>query len=216
MRTKMFFYINNEKKKQIRKSFISILICISMTLSIYITKQRIYPLVISTAKSNASQEVTLIVNKEVLQLIKDMKITYKDIVDKKREERGSIVSLETNTVELNKIKSTLAYNIQNSVSNISKTDIGIPIGNLTGSLILTGRGPKIPVRLTSVGNIVVDIHDEFISAGINQTKHMIDADVKMSVDIALPNSMDKVEIKTRVPLAETIIVGNVPSMYLGK
>ena len=216
MRANFFFYINKDKKKRFRRTVITTLICISMSLSVYITKEHIYPVANAMAKSIASQKIMLIMNKEVLDLIKKEDISYQDIIDIKRAENGEIVSLETNTANVNKIKSTLAYDIQKSVSNITNTDIGIPIGNLFRSIIFTGRGPKIPVKLTSVGDISVDICDEFIAAGINQTKHKIDIDVSMSVTIVLPDSIDDVEVKTRVPVAETVIVGKVPVMYMGK
>lgn len=216
MRTKFFFYINSEKRKKIRRSFISVLICVSMSLSVFITKQRIYPLAVSMAKSNASQKATLLVNKTVLEILQNENIAYNDIIDIKRAENGEIVSLETNTYNVNKLKSTLAYNVQSGVSEISDTDIGIPIGNLTGSIILTGRGPKIPVKLASVGDVNIDMYDEFITAGINQTKHKIDVNVSLSISVALPDSIEDINVVTKVPVAETVIVGKVPAMYMGK
>ena len=51
--------------------------------------------------------------------------------------------------------------------------MSIPVGTLTGSALLAGRGPRITVRMESVGSSAARFENAFTSAGINQTQHQI-------------------------------------------
>lgn len=214
--TRMFFYISKEKKKKLVRSAVSIIVCFTMSCAFYITEKRIYPIALSMAKSNASDVVTLMVNEDLLTIIEEEKLDYSDFVNINRNEAGEIVSMETDTVTVNNLKSILTNKVQTSILDINYTDLGIHIGDLTGNMLFTARGPKIPVRLTSISDVEVEMRDEFISAGINQTKHKIEIEVIISVAVALPNKIETVDVETLVPVAETVIVGTVPQVYVSK
>ena len=57
------------------------------------------------------------------------------------------------------------------ISQVPTGDLSIPIGSLTGSTLLAGRGPRITVRMESVGSSEANFRNAFTSAGINQTQH---------------------------------------------
>ena len=61
---------------------------------------------------------------------------------------------------------------------------------------------------------MVDFFSEFKQAGINQTIHRIYVKVDTKVQVIIPFSNKFVEIGSEVPIAETIIVGDVPDTYI--
>ncbi len=75
-------------------------------------------------------------------------------------------------------------------------------------------GPDIRVRMTPVGSVSVDFTDEFHAAGINQTRHKIYLLLKTQVKIVVPLGSEVINVSTRVPISESIIVGDVPQTYV--
>ena len=92
-------------------------------------------------------------------------------------------------------------------------ELSIPVGSLTGSALLAGRGPRIKVRMESVGSSSARFENEFTSAGINQTNHRIVLHIDVSVAILLPGFTTATQVSNAVTVAETVIVGTVPDTY---
>ena len=87
------------------------------------------------------------------------------------------------------------------------------MGNLLGSTLLLGRGPLVPVEITMLTSSRVDLKNELISAGINQTKHQIKLDVVIDIDVILPWSTVSTRVDSEILVAETVVVGRVPETY---
>ena len=96
---------------------------------------------------------------------------------------------------------------------MSTTTLSIPIGTLTGSSLLAGRGPTVKVKMQSVGSTTASFRNTFSSAGINQTRHQILLDVTVSVSILLPGFRTSTKVSNEISVAETVIVGSVPENY---
>ena len=79
--------------------------------------------------------------------------------------------------------------------------------------MLAGRGPKIEIKMSTIGDIQTDLKSEFSSAGINQTIHRIYLEVTCNVVILTPFDTIEETIVNQVLLAEGVIVGNIPNTY---
>jgi sporulation protein YunB len=103
--------------------------------------------------------------------------------------------------------------ILGKLSEISTRELAIPIGTLTGSPLLAGRGPMIYVRAQSIGSATARFENQFAAAGINQTKHQISLVVDVSMSILLPGISTSAKVSNTFSVAETVIVGLVPESY---
>ena len=56
----------------------------------------------------------------------------------------------------------------------------------------------------------MDFKSEFSSAGINQTKHEVVAQVDVKMSDVMPMGTVGTELSTSIPLVQTVIVGEVP------
>ena len=72
------------------------------------------------------------------------------------------------------------------------------------------------LRLHQVGAVDTEIHSEFIAQGINQTKHRISILVTAEVSAILPLHSTDIVISDEFLVSETIIVGEIPSVYLSE
>ena len=113
----------------------------------------------------------------------------------------------------NRLQTDILDIILTRLAEVSDTELSIPLGTLTGSALLAGRGPRINVRMESVGSSSAHFENAFASAGINQTKHQIMLNVDVSVSILLPGFTTATKVSNAFTVAETVIVGAVPDTY---
>ena len=69
------------------------------------------------------------------------------------------------------------------------------------------------IQISPIGNVETDLKTEFTSQGINQTLHQIYLDITCNVSILTPFNSTTEEIKNQILIAESIIVGEIPSSY---
>ncbi len=53
-----------------------------------------------------------------------------------------------------------------------------------------------------------------MTAGINQTKHQINLEVVVDIDILIPWGTESAQVVTEVMIADVVVVGKVPETYL--
>lgn len=138
---------------------------------------------------------------------------YLDLVTLERDDDGNILALRANVIEMNKISSQIGGLIQEKYSALEDMYIKIPIGNFTGNELLAGRGPKIVVKIVPAGTVSTDYKTEFISTGINQTRHRVYLEIKSKMTIIAPFTNKTVEVVDNVNVAETVLIGNVPDTF---
>jgi len=140
--------------------------------------------------------------------------SYEELVKITRASNGSIMSIELDMAKMNSLTAEVSSSIQSRLSTLEKDYIAVPLGALFGNSLLAGLGPDLNIRVRPYGSTAVDYRSEFISEGINQTVHRIYIDTKTTVGIAVPLYGSKYDFTASVPVAETVIVGNVPEAYL--
>lgn len=129
---------------------------------------------------------------------------------------NDIVSVETNSVAVNKLQNELKKSINEEFDNIKDNKMSLPLGTMSGITIFSGRGPDIGLQLHQIGALDIEMKSEFTSAGINQTKHRIILNVKVELSAILPGHSTDITVENDYLISETIIVGNVPDVSLQK
>ena len=140
-------------------------------------------------------------------------LNYTDLVALEKDNNGKIIALKAKVIEMNQISSQIAAKMQELYSQINDAYVKIPIGNFTGNTLLAGRGPNIIVRIIPVGTVSTDFKTEFISTGINQTRHRIYLEIISKVRIVAPLTTKTIEVVNNVNVAETVLVGDVPNSF---
>ena len=174
---------------------------------------RMKPLLESLATVRVSNTVTGIVTQAVDEAVQSGKIRYEDLTSFEKDNEGKITALHSNMAAFNRLQADILDTILERVGQVSTRDLSIPLGSLTGSALLAGRGPRISVRMESVGSSSAYFENQFISAGINQTKHNIMLNIDVYVTILLPGFATATKVSNSFTVAETVIVGSVPNTY---
>ena len=149
----------------------------------------------------------------VNEAIDSGQIAYEQLVSYEKDNEGRITMVRSNMAAFNRLQSQILDLILGRIDQVSARELSIPVGSLTGSPLLAGRGPRISVRMESVGSSSARFENQFESAGINQTKHRIVLRIDVYVSIILPVYSTVTQVTNEITVAETVIVGEVPGTY---
>ena len=148
----------------------------------------------------------------VRQELEQMDLSYGRLVRVSREE-GRVVSLETDTVLLNQIKSRITQAAVRKMEKLSDYRLTVPLGSVSGIDLFSGKGPKVRLLLQPQTAVESQTFQQFQSAGVNQTHHRIYLQLNVEIEAVIPGFSAKTSVQTQVELAQTVIVGEVPQFY---
>jgi len=210
---RLWYFKRNRAK--IKTYIIIAIIIISLALVIIFAESRLRRSILQISEYRTKSIINHVVSKAVNESFHE-NINYDEIVIINRDENDRIDSIQTDIVKLNRIYADLSLDIQKKLLELSEEKISIPLGAVFGKSLFAAGGPKINVRVIPTGSVETDFESEFVSAGINQTRHRIYLEVKTTVGIVVPCTDKKTEITTRIPVAETVIIGDVPEFYIDR
>ena len=227
-----------KKKKNGLLITIAILISVMTMTFLFINyySKKALPIILSYAEAETKKLTILVINKAVTKQINNMDtdelfdIDYnKDgeitLIDFNSKKKSKILSTMTSLVELNlraveEGKIDMLELPDNSLSdyNMNLLEKGIivevPLGIITNSSLLYNIGPKIPVKLSLVGDVVTGFSSEVVEYGINNALLKLMIDIKVDTKIILPIVSDQITIDCSIPIAMKVIQGKIPSYYI--
>ena len=165
------------------------------------------------AVTRVSNTVGRIVTRAVEDTVQSGEFAYDKLISFQKDSQGRITALTSNMAEFNRLQAAITQDILTRLGETADTNLSIPLGPLTGTPLLAGRGPRFTVRMETVGSCSAHFENQFDQAGINQTTHRILLNVDVSVSILLPGFKTYASFSHAFDLAETVIVGAVPDTY---
>ena len=165
------------------------------------------------AVSDASDIVTVQINNAIADIMAEQDYSGDYFVSFEKSATGEVTAISSNMARINALSAKILDRIVGATDTHMLT-VNIPVGNLTGVSILMGRGPKVPVKIITMTSSRVEFNNSIITAGINQTKHQINLEVIVDIDILVPWGTESTQVVTEVLIADTIVVGRVPDTYL--
>ncbi|MGN2368833.1 sporulation protein YunB [Clostridium cagae] len=205
----MKYYTKRKKRKYIPIIVISIALVIIFNSVIVFLDNKVMPSLDRVAEMTVRSRVLNIINSNSIKLFAD-EFNYNEMIKIEKDNDGNITLIQADTVKLNYLASKLSIQCNEELQNLEDIKIKIPLGWFTDNSIYYNLGPQMSIRVEDVGNINANYESGFESAGINQTRHRIYLNVESKVRVILPFKTNEVEIVTKVPVSDTIIVGKIP------
>ena len=175
--------------------------------------QKLTPIVESIAETRAHLAVTRIVNQAVAEQTGNG-LSYQDLVTVEKDTEGKISLIQPDTIKINQLMTAITADIESGLSSLASEGVEIPAGLLSGLTLLADMGPAITVGIQPIAAVDVNLENEFIAVGVNQSKHSLSLATRVTVNVIVPFSKKVMEIDNRFPLTESIIVGPIPNTYL--
>ena len=169
--------------------------------------------ILRMAEARASQLAVEAVNRAVAEVMGDP-VSCAELMQASFDEAGRLSMLTSNTLRMNSIASAVALAAQRRLGELAETGVSIPLGSALGVNLFSGSGPMVRARVIPVGSVTTGFSTAFESAGINQTRHEVSLCARVTMRIVIPTGAHSVTVDALVPIAESIIVGQVPESYV--
>lgn len=208
-----------------------ILIIITLFLVFNYIGKHLTPIIINYAEKQAKKLAITVISSAV-----DEEVTSKFDMNNLFITNGN--ETDYNTAEVSKILKEVSINVREYLKKLEKgelKDIGlsdseninvdesklkngviyqVPTGIIFNNGLLANLGPKIPVKLSSIGDITIDILTNVKEYGINNAIIELVIKVQAEEQVILPFSTKQVKVESLIPISIKIIKGDVPNYYL--
>lgn len=209
-RKKMF---KKNNKHIVRNIKISIVLSLVIALVVFVDST-ISKIIGPLAVKNAEELINTKINSVVASVIKNMNLSYSDLIYTKNGTNG-ITSLQANSTVINSFKSNLATEIDKELDSNKNLKTVVQLGTVINSSLLSNRGPEITVNFDLYCSSNIIVNSEFNSAGLNQTLHQIKLTVSTEFCLMIINDEYFDKINNDYIIAESVIVGETPTAYGG-
>ena len=188
-----------------------IILLLSLLSMVFLTfaDLRLKPVVISAARSRARLFASDVISRSVDAAVAESAGSFINVI----YGEDGISAIETNVTGISRLRADSILNIRGEISDIDRMTLDIPLGNLAGGMLLTGRGIPVRIKLVPIGDVSGEIYSEFSETGINQTLHRIYLRVRVSMNMIVASDTVRLELADDILVAETVIVGKVPDAY---
>ena len=188
-----------------------IILILSLISMVFLTfaDLRLKPVVINAARSRARLFASDVISRSVDAAVAESAGNFINVI----YGEDGISAIETNVTGISRLRADSILNIRGEISDIDRMTLDIPLGNLAGGMLLTGRGFPVRIKLVPIGDVSGEIYSEFSETGINQTLHRIYLRVRVSMNMIVASDTVRLELADDILVAETVIVGKVPDAY---
>lgn len=230
--------LKSKKKLKLSTKITTIIIFIIIFIYLFLNYcgKKVFPVIMQQAEIDSKKMAITIIknslNDEVLSILDN-----DELFSVIKNNNGEVQTIDFNPVVVNrfltKTTSIVSENLKNiemgkvsDISFINSDDYDIkklkngviseiPMGIITNNVLLSNLGPKIPVKLNLIGNVVSSIETSISNYGINNAIVEVYAKVEVTEEVIIPFQTKRVKITNNIPVAIKIVQGTVPDYYSG-
>lgn len=206
----------------------------------WLVEKSIRPTLLTIATTEARKIATEAINDAVSKKIADS-LDIEDIIEMDKDEDGNVTNIRFNTRTYNRVLSETTGRVQRYLRALERGEIvdltipddfeldhsgainnqdepgniiyTIPLGQATNNALLAHLGPKVPVRLSSIGDVKSTINRDIESTGINNTYISLNIFLEVDVKIVIPFATSTQLVQTTFPVGTVFVQGKVPDVY---
>lgn len=222
------------KKKKNKNHNVIILLIVMIIITLFIVfnfiGKKLTPIIMNYAEKQAKKIAVLVIGNAIdNELGEKFKNDNLFITDGKET--------NYNTYEINNILKEVSINVKEYLRKLESGELGdiglsdneninvnskklkkgiiyqVPSGIIFNNGILANLGPKIPVKLSLIGDITTDIVTDIKEYGINNAVIELGVKIIAEEQVILPFDTKQIQVETVVPISIKIINGTVPGYY---
>ena len=198
---------------RLKHFFLLVLVAIFFIYGLIFTEKVLKPNMISVAEVRAKSQLTQIINTTVRErLLDDMSAA--ELLEVAMDEKGKVSMVQADTAAMNYLSAQLIAGAQEKLRTVEAQTLEVPLGSLLGGQILSQAGPSITLKVQPMGSVKMDFETTFEQMGINQVRYQVSLVVQSSARLLIPFSSKNFSVDYRLPITETVIVGDVPDTYV--
>lgn len=210
----MRMHLKRKKRKIVLKGKIIIILLIILIFIIYLVSKNAGYYYLNYSEKKAKDIIDYAtdcsITEESLKLIKN-----KDLYQITKNKSGEIEMIDYDSYLVNLLLKNISNNISKALKkgNESQVAFYIPVGSIFKNPILNSKGPKIPVKMETIGSVTTSIETKITEYGINNCLIEMYIHVVSSQKVMLPVISKTIVIENDFPISYKIIKGVVPTYY---
>lgn len=166
---------------------------------------------IAAATNQANLYLQKIINNTVAETLKAQNGSA--FVKLNKDVNNKITGIETNTLYINKFISDYMQNIADKLKVIESQKNHIPLWVIFNNPTMFESSSGVPYYIKSLATLSAEVVEKLECTGINQSVHRLNFNVDVKVVIIAPFVKVNHVVSTTIPIAQTVIVGDVPQSY---
>ena len=199
------------RRRRRRKWFCTILLvfaCVVGLLGLAFVRCR--PVMTAFAESQAVWEATKIANQTVVQVLQEYADVCADTIALTYDGGQKIASVCTNTSVINTVRTAITDRTITAMEQFSALSVSLPVGTLLGWDWVSGLGPLVTFPVSFTATVLSDVSSTLIAEGINQSMYRVLVHLEIQLYVVSPGGRSTVGAKVSYPMAETVLLGEVP------
>lgn len=205
--------MNSANKYKVRLFFYLSVITVSLGASFIVFITVVRPIFIQRLQYYGEKTATEVVNNAISDVFSAEGNDFSELISLDKNSDGTVSALKTDTIEMNRLRADITNALEDELTKIDTGYVNIPMGSIMGNELFAGMGPDVKIKIRPVGLISVDFYDDFESCGINQSRHTIYMQASVDVSVITQQVKTTSKISAKIPVSETVIIGNVPKYY---
>lgn len=134
---------------------------------------------------------------------------YRDYCTAVYSADGSVSSVSVDAAAVNAVSARMVERLERELTHFSVTS-ELPLGDLILPTYFSGRGPSLKIHSTVYGAVSGEVKSALSDAGINQTLHSLELEIKVNLSVVCMGQEEALEVVCLLPLAEALVVGGIP------
>lgn len=192
--------------------FSALVMLVFSTVQLYIyIENNLGPRFVQVAEAQSRAYTTRAINESLSKLISDQ-ADYDKLVVLRQGDDGRTSAGFFNMQEATRLQYAMTTRIEDLMQELSDKKLTLPFGQAMSDSVLSAMGPDIPVQIHPISSVRSNVRWETQSVGINQTVHVLYLEVDVRAEIVVPFVTKPTEIKSKVPFAYLVMVGDVPQV----
>ena len=201
-----------KKKTKVKAVICALLVFLILALVYYFAV--VCPAVVALSQEKIRSIATQTISEVVGEVLSSGGYSYDDLVEISYSSENKVSQISTNSTQVNLLVREVTAKVQERFDQLDNAQVAVKLGSFTGIPFLFGYGPNVTLNLVPVGTVQTTLETKFLSAGINQTLHSLYFDVNAILGLILPGSTQNFDTNLQVLICESVIVGEIPSIYL--
>ena len=132
--------------KKLKKGIILAVIFLVIVVVCIYTLNSVSPTIVAFSEAKIKSLTTAAVNSATFEVMLEP-ISYGDLVSIEKNADGEITLIAANSMIINKLARDMAQSTETYIEKMGEQDVKIPIGTLSGSPLLAGKGFKVTIRV---------------------------------------------------------------------
>ena len=171
---------------------------------------RVHGIVISYAEMRAERIAELQANETVAAVLERHATECSSMIRVTYNDRQMLSSVMADASVVNTIKTAVAAELTQRLGSMSSLSADIPIGTLTGPDWLSGMGPLVRFPISVSASVLTAVSSSLEAVGMNQSAYKVLLEVHIVMGIIVPDGRTSVAVDTTFPMAEAVLLGEVP------